>query len=243
MCPIRPGGSSRFARLPMYLGLTSRGVHFLLHGICDASIAKEGGRPRREFARSLRGQERASQASRERATAFVIRFRDAATRDKARADQSASRIQNCVLTDASWGARCASRHDPPEAQRHAGIRAQQDTRLCTTHQRVGVFAEPDQQQGRTGVGGSWASSPAEDTARPRRSSGAPRPRGADGGRGQHKAAALRRSRRAGFPFGDELLHREGRQPLLVKKQVVLKGRPAEPTRTKGSQPDPGTGVT
>jgi preprotein translocase subunit SecD len=230
LLPNSPRWLSAINALPMYLGLDLRGgVHFLLQVDMKAAIAKRAESLAGDIRSQLRDKNvRHSGIARERDD-IVIRFRDAETRDKARAIIS-DQIPDLTLTDSTSGSELLLRASiKPEAQKRTQELALKQN-IQTLHNRInelGVAEPVIQQQGADRVVVQLPG--VQDTAKAKEILGRTATlevRMVD--EDNMTPAALAAARAGQVPFGDELYterDRSGRPgaPLLVKKQVVLTG--------------------
>jgi len=225
LLPASPRWLTAIHALPMYLGLDLRGgVHFLLQVDMQAAITKR----LESLAGDLRSQLRDKGirhggVTREGQT-LRIRFRDAATRDKARS----------AILDSLTELALAEREDgqdlllvatlKPEAIKRTQEYALKQN-ITTLHNRInelGVAEPVIQQQGADRV---LVQLPGvQDTAKAKDILGRTASleiRMVDEERMNPEALAA--AAKGQVPFGDEYYVERNGQPLLVKKQVVLTG--------------------
>src|SRR5438309_9990657 len=202
---------------PMYLGLDLRGgVHFLLQVDMCAAIAKRAESLAGDIRSQLRDKNvRHAGSSREGAT-VVIRFRDAETREKARAIIS-GQLSDLQLADASLGSELrlvASIR--PEAQKRTQEFALKQN-IQTLHNRInelGVAEPVIQQQGLDRIVVQLPG--VQDTARAKEILGRTATlevRMVDES-GEARAAEIGNGP---VPFGDERYLERNGQPVVVKK--------------------------
>src|SRR6266702_19108 len=210
---------------PMYLGLDLRGgVHFLLQVDMRAAIAKRAEGLAGDMRSQLRDKNvRHAGISRE-GDSVVIRFRDAETRDKARAI-IVEQLPDLQLADAGTGSElrlvAAIR---PEAQKRTQELALKQN-IQTLHNRInelGVAEPVIQQQGSDRVVVQLPG--VQDTAKAKEILGRTATlevRMVD--EDNMNPGALAAAQGGQVPFGDEFYIERNGQPLLVRKQVVLTG--------------------
>ena len=210
---------------PMYLGLDLRGgVHFLLQVDMRAAIAKRAESLAGDIRSQLRDKNvRHSGITRE-GNNIVIRFRDAETRDKARAI-IADQIPDLQLTDSASGSDLLLVASiKPEAQKRTQEFALKQN-IQTLHNRInelGVAEPVIQQQGADRVVVQLPG--VQDTAKAKEILGRTATlevRMVD--EDNMNAAALAAARAGQVPFGDEFYIERNGAPLLVRRQVVLTG--------------------
>src|SRR5215471_6908808 len=210
---------------PMYLGLDLRGgVHFLLQVDMKAAIAKRA----ESLAGDIRSQLRAKNVrhagiARE-GNDIVVHFRDAETRDKARAIIT-DQIADLTLTDSGSGDDLILRASiKPEAQKRTQEFALKQN-IQTLHNRInelGVAEPVIQQQGADRVVVQLPG--VQDTAKAKEILGRTATlevRMVD--EENMNPAALAAARAGQVPFGDEFYIERDGAPILVRKQVVLTG--------------------
>jgi len=210
---------------PMYLGLDLRGgVHFLLQVDMKAAIAKRAESLAGDIRSQLRDKNvRHSGITRE-GNDIVVRFRDAETRDKARAI-IADQIPDLQLTDAASGSDLlVVASIKPEAQKRTQEFALKQN-IQTLHNRInelGVAEPVIQQQGSDRVVVQLPG--VQDTAKAKEILGRTATlevRMVD--TENMNPAALAAARAGQVPFGDEFYIERDGAPILVRKQVVLTG--------------------
>jgi len=209
----------------MYLGLDLRGgVHFLLQVDMQAAITKRleslGGDLRSQLReRNVRhgGITREGQTLR-------VRFRDAATRDKAR-EVIVSNLPDLNVAEREDGQDLllVATLKPEAIKRTQEYALKQN--ITTLHNRIkraGRRRAGDPAAGRRPRRGAAAGRAGHGE-----SQGHPRahrePRDTHGGRGKDESETLAAAAKGQVPFGDEYYVERNGQPLLVKKQVVLTG--------------------
>ena len=210
---------------PMYLGLDLRGgVHFLLQVDMRAAIAKRAESLAGDMRSQLRDKNvRHAGISRE-GDSVVIRFRDAETRDKARAIIS-EQLPDLQLADASMGGelRLIATIRPEAQKRTQELALKQN--IQTLHNRInelGVAEPVIQQQGSDRVVVQLPG--VQDTAKAKEILGRTATlevRMVD--EDNMNPGTLAAAQAGQVPFGDEFYIERNGQPLLVKKQVVLTG--------------------
>lgn len=210
---------------PMYLGLDLRGgVHFLLQVDMRAALTKRAESLSGDVRSQLRDKSvRHSGITREGNT-VVIQFRDAETRDKARAT-IAEQIPDLLLADAGAGSelRLVASIRPEAAKRTQEFALKQN--IQTLHNRInelGVAEPVIQQQGADRVVVQLPG--VQDTAKAKEILGRTATleiRMVD--HDNSNMATLAAAQAGQVPFGDEFYVERDGQPLLVKKQVVLTG--------------------
>jgi len=210
---------------PMYLGLDLRGgVHFLLQVDMRAAIAKRAEGLAGDIRSQLRDKNvRHAGISREGDT-VVIRFRDAETREKARAI-IAEHLPDLQLADASTGSelRLVASIRPEAQKRTQELALKQN--IQTLHNRInelGVAEPVIQQQGSDRVVVQLPG--VQDTAKAKEILGRTATlevRMVD--EDNMNPGTLAAAQGGQVPFGDEFYIERNNQPLLVKKQVVLTG--------------------
>src|SRR6266699_1139598 len=210
---------------PMYLGLDLRGgVHFLLQVDMRAAIAKRAEGLAGDMRSQLRDKNvRHAGISRE-GDSVVIRFRDAETRDKARAI-IAEQLPDLQLADASMGSelRLVATIRPEAQKRTQELALKQN--IQTLHNRInelGVAEPVIQQQGSDRVVVQLPG--VQDTAKAKEILGRTATlevRMVD--EDNMNVSAFAAAQAGQVPFGDEFYIERNGQPLLVRKQVVLTG--------------------
>ena len=225
LLPNSPRWLSAINALPMYLGLDLRGgVHFLLQVDMKAAIAKRAESLAGDIRSQLRDRNvRHSGITRE-GNDIVVRFRDAETRDKARAVIT-DQIPDLTLADSSSGSDLLLRASiKPEAQKRTQEFALKQN-IQTLHNRInelGVAEPVIQQQGADRVVVQLPG--VQDTAKAKEILGRTATlevRMVD--EDNMTPGALAAARAGQVPFGDEFYVERNGAPLLVKKQVVLTG--------------------
>jgi len=225
LLPGSPNWLSAIGALPMYLGLDLRGgVHFLLQVDMRGAITKRLDSLTGDIRTTLRDQGvRHSGVSREGAS-IVIRFRDAETREKARA-VLADNLPDLALSEAGSAnePRLVATIRPEAEQRIQEFALKQN--IQTLHNRInelGVAEPVIQQQGADRIVVQLPG--VQDTARAKEILGRTATleiRMVD--EENMTAQALNAAAQGEVPFGSEYyVTREG-EPLLIKRQVVLTG--------------------
>ena len=225
LLPNSPRWLAAINAQPMYLGLDLRGgVHFLLQVDMRAAIAKRAESLAGDIRSQLRDKNvRHAGISREGDT-VVIRFRDAETRDKARAIIS-EQLPDLQLADASMGSelRLVATIRPEAQKRTQELALKQN--IQTLHNRInelGVAEPVIQQQGSDRVVVQLPG--VQDTAKAKEILGRTATlevRMVD--EDNMNPGTLAAAQAGQVPFGDEFYIERNNQPLLVKKQVVLTG--------------------
>ena len=225
LLPASPQWLTAIHALPMYLGLDLRGgVHFLLQVDMQAAITKR----LESLAGDLRSQLRERNIrhggiTREGQT-LRVRFRDAATRDKAR-EVIASNLTDLNVAEREDGQDLllVATLKPEAIKRTQEYALKQN--ITTLHNRInelGVAEPVIQQQGADRV---LVQLPGvQDTAKAKDILGRTASleiRMVDEERMNPEALAA--AAKGQVPFGDEYYVEHNGQPLLVKKQVVLTG--------------------
>jgi len=225
LLPNSPRWLAALHALPMYLGLDLRGgVHFLLQVDMRAALAKRAESLAGDVRSQLRDKSvRHSGITRE-GNNIVIQFRDAETRDKARAVIS-EQLTDLQLADAGSGTdlRLVASIRPEAAKRTQEFALKQN--IQTLHNRInelGVAEPVIQQQGADRVVVQLPG--VQDTAKAKEILGRTatleiRPVDHD----NMSMAALAAAKAGQVPFGDEFYVERDGQPILVKKQVILTG--------------------
>ena len=225
LVPASPGWLTALNALPMYLGLDLRGgVHFLLQVDMQAAITKRLESLTADVRSQLRDKEiRHGGVSREGQT-LRIRFRDTATRDRARAELSVG-LADLVIAERGDGQDLllVATLKPEAVRRTQEFAVKQN--ITTLHNRINELgvAEPIiQQQGTDRVVVQLPG--VQDTAKAKDILGRTATleiRMVD--EEKMNPETLAAAARGQVPFGvDYYVERNG-QPLLVKKQVVLTG--------------------
>jgi preprotein translocase subunit SecD len=225
--------------LPMYLGLDLRGgVHFLMQVDMKAALTKKADAVTGDVRTLLRDKDvRHAGISRD-GNDVLVRFRDAATADRARA------ILSDQVPDMAWQAsadgvdtRLTGRLKPDAAQRVQAAAITQN--ITTLHNRVNELGTTEpviQQQGADRVviqlPGVQDTARAKDiigrtaTLEMRMHDDSPEARAAEQGGGP-------------VPFGSEKYEERGRGPIILKRQVLLTGEnltDAQPGFDENQQP-------
>ncbi|MGB5080224.1 MAG: protein translocase subunit SecD [Burkholderiales bacterium] len=225
LLPNSPRWLSAINALPMYLGLDLRGgVHFLLQVDMRAALAKRVESLTGDIRSQLRDKSVRHAGIAREGSGIVIRFRDAETRDKARA-VIADQIPDLLLADAIEGdeLRLLASIRPEAAKRTQELALKQN--IQTLHNRInelGVAEPVIQQQGADRVVVQLPG--VQDTAKAKEILGRTATleiRMVD--HDNMNAAALAAAQAGQVPFGDEFYVERDGQPLLVRKQVVLTG--------------------
>jgi preprotein translocase subunit SecD len=211
--------------LPMYLGLDLRGgVHFLLQVDMKGAMSKKVEAYTNDIRGSLREKRiQYSGISRE-GQSLIVRFRDAATRDKALGEIEKSAPDLELRTQDDQGEFRIVGSLKPEAQRRTQDFALQQN-ITTLRNRVNELgvAEPIiQQQGADRVVVQLPG--VQDTAKAKEILGRTATleiRMVDDEKSD--PATIQAAMNGQVPFGDELYIERGGAPVLVKKQVVLTG--------------------
>src|SRR5881409_342105 len=225
LLPNSPRWLAAINAQPMYLGLDLRGgVHFLLQVDMRAAIAKRAEGLAGDIRSQLRDKNvRHAGISREGDT-VVIRFRDAETREKARAI-IAEHLPDLQLADAGTGSelRLVATIRPEAQKRTQELALKQN--IQTLHNRInelGVAEPVILQQGSDRVVVQLPG--VQDTAKAKEILGRTATlevRMVD--EDNMNASALAAAQGGQVPFGDEYYVERNGQPLLVRKQVVLTG--------------------
>ena len=225
LLPNSPRWLAAINAQPMYLGLDLRGgVHFLLQVDMRAAIAKRAEGLAGDIRSQLRDKNvRHAGISREGDT-VVIRFRDAETREKARAI-IAEHLPDLQLADASTGSelRLVASIRPEAQKRTQELALKQN--IQTLHNRInelGVAEPVIQQQGSDRVVVQLPG--VQDTAKAKEILGRTATlevRMVD--EDNMNPGTLAAAQGGQVPFGDEFYIERNNQPLLLKKQVVLTG--------------------
>src|SRR5438093_12519819 len=222
LLPNSPRWLAAINAQPMYLGLDLRGgVHFLLQVDMRAAIAKRAEGLAGDMRSQLRDKNvRHAGISRE-GDSVVIRFRDAETRDKARAI-IAEQLPDLQLADASTGSelRLVASIRPEAQKRTQELALKQN--IQTLHNRInelGVAEPVIQQQGSDRVVVQLPG--VQDTARAKDILG--RTATLEVRMVDDDPAALQQAMAGRPPLGDDLLIERSGAPVLVKRQVVLTG--------------------
>ena len=225
LLPASPRWLTAIHALPMYLGLDLRGgVHFLLQVDMQAAITKRLESLAGDLRSQLRERDiRHGGITREGQT-LRVRFRDAATRDKAR-EVIASNLTDLNVAEREDGQDLllVATLKPEAIKRTQEYALKQN--ITTLHNRInelGVAEPVIQQQGADRV---LVQLPGvQDTAKAKDILGRTASleiRMVDEER--MNSEALGAAAKGQVPFGDEYYVERNGQPLLVKKQVVLTG--------------------
>ena len=225
LLPASPRWLTAIHALPMYLGLDLRGgVHFLLQVDMQAAITKRLESLAGDLRSQLRERDiRHGGITREGQT-LRVRFRDAATRDKAR-EVIASNLPDLNVAEREDGQDLllVATLKPEAIKRTQEYALKQN--ITTLHNRInelGVAEPVIQQQGADRV---LVQLPGvQDTAKAKDILGRTASleiRMVDEER--MNSEALGAAAKGQVPFGDEYYVERNGQPLLVKKQVVLTG--------------------
>jgi preprotein translocase subunit SecD len=225
LLPNSPRWLSALNALPMYLGLDLRGgVHFLLQVDMKAAIAKRAESLAGDIRSQLRDKNVRHAGIAREGNDIVVRFRDAETRDKARAIIT-DQIADLTLTDSGSGDDLLLRASiKPEAQKRTQEFALKQN-IQTLHNRInelGVAEPVIQQQGADRVVVQLPG--VQDTAKAKEILGRTATlevRMVD--EENMTPAALAAARAGQVPFGSEFFIERNGAPLIVKKQVVLTG--------------------
>ena len=230
-----PGWLTAINALPMYLGLDLRGgVHFLLQVDMKAALAKKMD----AFVGDIRGLLREkriqySGVSRD-GTSLIVRFRDAATRDRGLAEiQKVLPDLNLTTTEDGSEFRVVGTLKP-EAQRQAeGFALEQNiTTLRNRVNELGVAEPIIQQQGADRIVVQLPG--VQDTAKAKDILGRTatlevrmvEAHSSDPGVRDYDPQKIQQALAGQVPFGTELffLQRDGgKEPLLLSRQVVITG--------------------
>ncbi len=210
---------------PMYLGLDLRGgVHFLLQVDMKAAIAKRAEGLAGDIRTQLRDKNVRHAGITREGNNIVVRFRDAETRDKARAIIT-EQLPDLQLADSGSGTDLLLVGSiKPEAQKRTQDFALKQN-IQTLHNRInelGVAEPVIQQQGADRVVVQLPG--VQDTAKAKEILGRTATleiRMVD--HDNMNPAALAAARSGQVPFGDEFYIERDGAPILVRKQVVLTG--------------------
>jgi preprotein translocase subunit SecD len=208
--------------LPMYLGLDLRGgVHFLLQVDMQGALTKRLDSTSADLRTVMRDKNLRHAGINREGERIVVNFRDAETREKARAAITDSQ-PDLLLADAGDGADARLIATlKPEAQKKIGEFALKQN-ITTLHNRInelGVAEPVIQQQGADRIVVQLPG--VQDTAKAKDILGRTATleiRMVDDSPGVLEAALT-----GSVPFGTEVYTERGGSPLLVKKQVVLTG--------------------
>jgi preprotein translocase subunit SecD len=216
-----PAWLNSIGALPMYLGLDLRGgVHFLLQVDMKAALTKTVERYVGDIRTTLREQKVVYGGIAREGDSVVVRFRDAATRDKAEAELARS-YPDLLLRKADDAAepRLVAAIRPEAQKRIQEFTLQQN--LTTLRNRVNELgvAEPIVQQ--AGLDRVVVQLPGvQDTAKAKDILGRTATLEI---RMVDEEGNLEQALAGQVPLGSELHKERGGAPLLVKKQVVLTG--------------------
>ncbi|PKO34757.1 MAG: protein translocase subunit SecD [Betaproteobacteria bacterium HGW-Betaproteobacteria-7] len=208
--------------LPMYLGLDLRGgVHFLLQVDMQGALTKRLDSTSADLRTVMRDKNLRHAGINREGERIVVNFRDAETREKARAAITDSQ-PDLLLADAGDGTDTRLIATlKPEAQKKIGEFALKQN-ITTLHNRInelGVAEPVIQQQGADRIVVQLPG--VQDTAKAKDILGRTATleiRMVDDSPGVLEAALA-----GSVPFGTEVYTERGGSPLLVKKQVVLTG--------------------
>ncbi|HEY6721216.1 MAG TPA: protein translocase subunit SecD [Burkholderiales bacterium] len=225
LLPNSPGWLTAIHALPMYLGLDLRGgVHFLLQVDMRAALTKRAESLAGDVRTQLRDKSVRHTGIAREGNNIVIHFRDAETRDKARAI-IAEQLPDLQLADGGTGADLTLiAVIRPEAQKRTQEFALKQN-IQTLHNRInelGVAEPVIQQQGSDRVVVQLPG--IQDPTRAKELLGRTATlevRMVD--EDNMNGAALAAAQAGQVPFGDEFYVERNGQPLLVRKQVVLTG--------------------
>jgi preprotein translocase subunit SecD len=225
LLPNSPRWLSAINALPMYLGLDLRGgVHFLLQVDMKAAITKRAEGLAGDIRSQLRDRSVRHAGITREGNSITVRFREAETRDKARA-VIAEQIPDLLLADSGSGSDLLLVATiRPEAQKRTQEFALKQN-IQTLHNRInelGVAEPVIQQQGADRVVVQLPG--VQDTAKAKEILGRTATlevRMVD--EDNMNPGALAAARSGQVPFGDEYYVERNGAPLLVKKQVVLTG--------------------
>jgi preprotein translocase subunit SecD len=225
LLPNSPRWLAAIKALPMYLGLDLRGgVHFLLQVDMRAAIAKRAEGLAGDMRSQLRDKNVRHGGITREGNNIVVRFREAETREKARAI-IAEQLTDLQLADSGSGSELLLVATiRPEAQKRTQEFALRQN-IQTLHNRInelGVAEPVIQQQGADRVVVQLPG--VQDTAKAKEILGRTATlevRMVD--EDNMNAAALAAARAGQVPFGDEFYIERNGAPLVVRKQVVLTG--------------------
>ncbi len=225
LLPNAPRWMIAINALPMYLGLDLRGgVHFLLQVDMQGALVKAADRYSADIRQLLREKEvRYGGISRE-GQSVQVKFRDEATRDKARSVIESSLVDLVVKQEGAGGDLLLIASLKPEAQKRIQDFALQQN-ITTLRNRVNELgvAEPIVQQ--SGADRVVVQLPGvQDTAKAKDILGRTATLEVRMVDEDHSDAASVQAAIGGqVPFGDDLMYERSGVPLLLKKQVVLTG--------------------
>jgi preprotein translocase subunit SecD len=225
LLPASPAWLSDLRALPMYLGLDLRGgVHFLLQVDMQAALAKRIESLTNDIRSELRDKDIRYGGLTRQGDTLRVRFRDAATREKARA------VLLNSLTDLNFAERDNGQDFLLDATlKQETIKRTQEYALqqniTTLHNRInelGVAEPVIQQQGADRVVVELPG--IQDTARAKEILGRTASleiRMVD--EANTNPETLAAAAKGQVPFGDEFYYDRNGEPLLIKKHVVLTG--------------------
>ena len=225
LLPASPAWLTAIHALPMYLGLDLRGgVHFLLQVDMDAAITKRLDSLVADVRSELRDKDIRYGGVLREGNTVRIRFRDAVTRDKARA-LLLDTLSDLNLEDRDNGSDflLVATLKPQAIKRTEDYALKQN--ITTLHNRInelGVAEPVIQQQGNDRIVVELPG--VQDTAKAKEILGRTASleiRMVD--EDKMDPATLAAAAKGQVPFGDEFYVDRNGQPLLVKKQVVLTG--------------------
>ena len=217
-----PNWLTRLNALPMYLGLDLRGgVHFLLQVDMAGALTKRIDATAGDLRTLMRDEGVRHAGIRRVGTAVEIRFRDAATRDAARAaiSKSTADLQLSDRDDSEQPRLLATLTAPAQKTMEEFAIRQNISTLNNRINELGVAEPIIQQQGADRIVVQLPG--VQDVAKAKDILGRTATleiRLVDDAPGRLEAALG-----GTVPFGTELYTERGGQPLLVKKQVVLTG--------------------
>mgnify|MGYP006196211155 CR=1 FL=1 len=225
LLPASPGWLSAINALPMYLGLDLRGgVHFLLQVDMQAAITKRMEAFAADVRATLRDREIRYGAVTREGQVVRVRFRDAATRDKAR-EVLLNTFQDLAIAERDAGQEffLVATLKPEAVKRTQEYALQQN--ITTLHNRInelGVAEPVIQQQGADRVVVQLPG--VQDTAKAKDILGRTATlevRLVD--EEKMNPATLEAAAKGQVPFGTEFYVERNGQPLLVKREVILTG--------------------
>src|SRR6267142_1982029 len=225
LLPNSPRWLGAINALPMYLGLDLRGgVHFLLQVDMKAAVAKRAESLAGDVRTQLRDKTVRHAGITREGNNISILFRDAETRNKARAI-IAEQLPDLQLVDSGSGSelRLVASIKPEAQKRTQELALKQN--IQTLHNRInelGVAEPVIQQQGADRVVVQLPG--VQDTAKAKEILGRTATlevRMVD--EDNMNAAALAAAQAGQVPFGDEFYVERDGAPILVRKQVVLTG--------------------
>ncbi|HZQ60457.1 MAG TPA: protein translocase subunit SecD [Casimicrobiaceae bacterium] len=209
--------------LPMYLGLDLRGgVHFLLQVDMKAALDKAADRYTTDIRSLLREKKVQYSGVGREGTNVVVRFRDAAERDKARSAIE-SQYADLLLREVDGGSgdfRLVASLKPEAQKRIQDGAVQQNIQILRNRVNELGVAEPIiQQQGSDRVVVQLPG--VQDTAHAKDILG--RTASLEIRMVNEDPGALEQALAGSVPFGSDLFYDRNGQPVLVKRQVVLTG--------------------